>query len=151
VVDANLTSPGLHLQFQTENFHGLSEALREPDSIRKYTTRVCRENLWLLSTGADSAGWQNLISSDRMRIRLSELRREFDYVLIDAPALNAANHGVVLGHAADGIVLVIKANSSRREIARKAVQELEAAQVRILGAVLNQRNFPIPQKLYNKL
>jgi Mrp family chromosome partitioning ATPase len=151
VVDANLTSPGLHQQFQTENTHGLADALRDPESIRKFTGRVARENLWLLTSGADSAGWQNLISSDRMRARIAELRREFHYVLIDAPALNVANHGFVLGHAADGVVLVIKANSARREIARKAVQELESAQVRILGAVLNQRAFPIPQGLYNKL
>jgi len=151
VVDANLTAPGLHLQFQTENFRGLSDALREPESIRKFAGQVSRENLWLVSSGADSANWQNLLSSDRMRIRLAELRREFDYVIIDAPALNTANHGIVLGHASDGIVLVIKANASRREIARKAVQELESAQVRILGAVLNQRSFPIPQGIYNKL
>jgi capsular exopolysaccharide synthesis family protein len=151
VVDANLTAPGLHAQFQTENFRGLADALREAESIRKFAGQVSRENLWLVSSGADSAGWQNLLSSDRMRIRLAELRREFDYVLIDAPALNTANHGIVLGHAADGVVLVIKANSSRREIARKAVQELENAQVRILGAVLNQRSFPIPQGIYNKL
>jgi Mrp family chromosome partitioning ATPase len=46
---------------------------------------------------------------------------------------------------------MLKANSSRREIARKAVQDLQAANVRVLGAVLNQRTFPIPEALYKKL
>jgi Mrp family chromosome partitioning ATPase len=86
-----------------------------------------------------------------MRMRIVELRQEFHYVLIDAPAINTANDGIVLGRVADGVVVVIKANSSRREIARKAIQELENAKVRVLGAVLNQRTFPIPQGIYNRL
>ncbi|MFZ0817503.1 MAG: CpsD/CapB family tyrosine-protein kinase [Candidatus Sulfotelmatobacter sp.] len=151
VVDANFAAPGLHQQFETENHTGLSDALREQGNIRKFARQVGRENLWLLSCGADSAQWQSLISSDRMRARVAELRSEFHYVLIDGPALNTVNDSVVLGRAAEGVVVVIKANSSRRETARKAVRELESAKVRVLGAILNQRTFPIPQGIYNKL
>ena len=86
-----------------------------------------------------------------MRLRMSELRAEFDYVLIDAAALTDAIDAVVLGSGADGVVLVLKANTSRRESARKATQELQNARVRVLGAVLNQRTFPIPDSIYKKL
>jgi Mrp family chromosome partitioning ATPase len=86
-----------------------------------------------------------------MRLRLAELHAAFDYVLIDAAALNACNDAIVLGGLSDGVVLTLKANSSRRETARKAVQELQAANVRTLGAVLNQRTFPIPDALYKRL
>jgi Mrp family chromosome partitioning ATPase len=48
-------------------------------------------------------------------------------------------------------VLVLKANSTRKDRARNAVRDLQAAKVKVLGAVLNQRTFPIPDKLYNKL
>jgi receptor protein-tyrosine kinase len=151
VVDANLGAPGLHTQFRTDNSQGLSDALHDPDSIRGFARPMGRENLWLISSGGDSADRPALISSDRMRMRMAELRQEFHYVLIDVPAINTANDGIVLGRAADGVVVVIKANSSRRETARKAIQELEGAKVRVLGAVLNQRTFPIPQKIYNRL
>jgi protein-tyrosine kinase len=151
VVDANLSAPGLHTQFQTENIHGLSDALHDPESIRRFARPFGRENLSLITSGADSADRPALINSDRMRMRIVELRQEFHYVLIDAPAINTANDGIVLGRVADGVVVVIKANSSRREIARKAIQELENAKVRVLGAVLNQRTFPIPQGIYNRL
>ncbi len=151
VVDANFVAPGLHQQFQVENAHGLADALRDAEPVHTFAARVGRENLWMVPSGGDSASWQNLISSDRMRARIAELRQQFHYVLIDAPSLNVTNHAAVLGRAADGVVLVIRANASRREIARKAVQELENAQVRILGAVLNQREFPIPEKIYKRL
>jgi protein-tyrosine kinase len=51
----------------------------------------------------------------------------------------------------DGVVLVLKANSSRREAARQALNEMQSANVRVLGAVLNQRTFPIPEKIYKRL
>jgi capsular exopolysaccharide synthesis family protein len=150
VVDANLAAPGLHQQFQVENHHGLSDALRDSGPVRRFVRRV-RQNLWLLSCGAESSEGQTLVGSDRMQRRIVELRQEFDYVLVDAPALNTSNDGVMLGCAADGLLLVLKANSSRRETARKAMHELERAKIRVLGAVLNQRTFPIPQGIYDRL
>lgn len=82
---------------------------------------------------------------------MTELRADFDYVLIDAPPIGSSNDATVLASSTDGLVLVLKANSSRRESARGAIHDLQAAKVRVLGAVLNQRTFPIPQSIYDKL
>jgi Mrp family chromosome partitioning ATPase len=45
----------------------------------------------------------------------------------------------------------VEANHSRRDTVRHAKEQLEGAQVRLLGAVLDQRTFPIPEKLYRRL
>jgi Mrp family chromosome partitioning ATPase len=137
--------------FGVPNHHGLSDALRFTEPIRSFTQTLSRRNLHLVSCGSAAETWQSLIGSERMRLRLAELRTEFDYVLIDTPAMSGSNDAVALGAAADGVVLVLKANSSRRESARKVVSELQAAKARVLGAVLNQRTFPIPDAIYNKL
>lgn len=150
VVDCNLRSPGLHEQFGTPNHHGLSDALMGSGPIREYLHRLSR-NLWLLSCGSSAEAGHKLLATDRMRSRLAELRGAFDYVLIDAAPMNVSNDAVILGGLSDGVVLMLKAHSSRRETARKAVQELQAANVRTLGAVLNERTFPIPEKLYKRL
>jgi len=151
VVDCNLRSPRLHQQFGLENHHGLSDALHSSDPVRQYAHQLSRTNLWLLSCGSTADNWQTLLASDRMRQRLTELRAAFDYVLIDATPLSICNDAIVLGGLADGVVLVLKANSSRRETARQALHELRAANVPIFGAVLNQRTFPIPDKIYRRL
>jgi len=49
------------------------------------------------------------------------------------------------------VVLVLEANATRRVAALSAKEALEAAGVRLLGTVLNDRTFPIPEKLYRKL
>jgi Mrp family chromosome partitioning ATPase len=151
VVDCNLRAPDLHQKFGAENHYGLCDALQQVDPIRQYAQCLSRSNLWLLSSGLVTENWQELMTSSRLQARLTELFAEFDYVLIDAVALNICNDAMVLGKLADGVVLIVKANSSRREIARKALQELQAANLPVLGAILNQRTFPIPEKIYKLL
>lgn len=151
IVDANLRDPGQHEVFGIPNHHGLSDALKYTEPIGHFISNLSRPNLYLMSSGSSTENWQALVSSERMRFRMTELRNSFDYVLIDAAAISLCNDGVVLGAAADGVVLVLKANSSRRESAKRALHELQSAKATVLGAVLNQRTFPIPDSLYHKL
>lgn len=151
IVDANLGAPGLHQRFGITNHFGLTDSLQQSGPIRKFAAPVNGTNLWLLSSGAEVSNWQNLLCSDRGRQRLHELRQEFDHVLIDAPPLSQSSAALMLGSGTDGAVLVLKANSSRREVARKAMDDLKSANVVLLGAVLNQRTFPIPTPIYDRL
>jgi len=76
------------------------------------------------------------------------LRLEFDYTVIQSPPAGLYSE---LGQLSDGMILVLQANSTRRAAAKKVKQMLQATNVRLLGAVLSERTFPIPQKLYKKL
>jgi protein-tyrosine kinase len=151
LVDANLRHPGLHQQFGVENHYGFTDALQGAEPVLNFARAMARSNLWLVSCGSAPESSLPLLGSDRMRQRIAELRSCVDYVLIDASAMNVANEATALAAAADGVVLVLKANSSRRETVRKAVHDLQAAHVRVLGAVLNQRTFPIPESIYKRL
>jgi Mrp family chromosome partitioning ATPase len=91
------------------------------------------------------------MSSNRLAARIMELRQEFRYVLMDSPPVNVYSDAVPLGQAADGVILVISANSTRREEACKAKVCLESAGAPLLGVVLNNRTYPIPQVIYNRL
>ena len=147
LVDANLRAPRLHEQFGVANHHGLSDALMQGEPIDQFVSQLAPSNLAILSCGGVIDSARALLTSNRMNARLAELRSIFDYVLIDASPREAA----ALAAASDGLVLVLKANSSRKETVRSTVSQLQAANVKILGAVLNQRTFPIPEGLYRRL
>ncbi|MGA8489221.1 MAG: CpsD/CapB family tyrosine-protein kinase [Terriglobales bacterium] len=151
VVDCNLRSPSLHDEYAVENHYGLANALAEDGPVRQYARQLSRPNLWLVSCGAGDANSESLLTSGRMRARISELRAEFDYVLMDVAPMNICNHSLIFGGWMDGVVLVLKANSSRRDSTRDAMKQLQASSVRMLGAVLNQRTFPIPERIYKHL
>jgi succinoglycan biosynthesis transport protein ExoP len=79
------------------------------------------------------------------------LREEFDHVLIDAPPLSQYADAISLGQLTDGLVLVLEANSTRRESAIKVMENVRRSNIQVLGAVLNKRTFPIPESLYHRL
>ena len=150
VVDANLRSPTLHECFGVPNDGGLTGATVESGPMRNFAHQLGNTNLWFVPCGTAGSDIGRLISSDRLRTRLAELRTEFDYVLIDSPAAGVYNDAVILGQLTDGVVLVIGASTARRDMALRAMESLAAAKVRVLGAVLNRRTFPIPEALYRR-
>lgn len=151
LVDANLRKPALPQLFGVTNHFGLTEALSNSGPIRGFAKTLGPENLWLLSCGSFGHDSPNLLNSDATKARIAELRSEFDYVLIDSPPLNAFSDAIVLACLADGLVLVIEAHATRREAAARVADNLRSAQIKVLGAVLNKRTFPIPEYLYHRL
>jgi Mrp family chromosome partitioning ATPase len=151
LVDANLRAPSLHQLLGVGMVPGLVDATVKPGPIKDFATRIAGGNLWLVPTGWPSAEAPSLLASDRLRLRMRELRAQFDYVLIDAPPVSSYADAVLLGQMADGAILVVEANSTRRETARMAKETFANAKVELLGAILNNRTFPIPEALYRKL
>ena len=72
-------------------------------------------------------------------------------MIVDAPPMTRYADAIALGQLSDGIVLVLEAESTRREAALIAVENLRSSKIQILGAVLNKRTFPIPEKIYSRL
>jgi Mrp family chromosome partitioning ATPase len=150
LLDANLRDPGLHSQFGMDNQAGLADALVQSNPIQSLARPLTPPNLWLISSGSAIDSAQNLLTADRMRLRLAELRAAFDFILIDVSPMGVSNDAISLGSIADGVVLVLQANASRRQAARQAIQELQAGKTKVLGAVLNRRTFPIPDSIYKR-
>jgi Mrp family chromosome partitioning ATPase len=147
LVDANVRSPRLSGLFGVDGttpFSGSSASLREQ----------CVKiggNLWLAGPNILAANSRVLLPPVQLKERLTQLRDEFEYMLIDAPGTSVCGDAQLLGLVADAAILVIEANSTRRLTARKAKENLDAAGVRLLGAVLHNRSLPIPEGLYKRL
>jgi Mrp family chromosome partitioning ATPase len=152
VVDADLRNPSLHHHFRSHGAHsrGLLDALRDGDSALGAAHQI-GANLSLLPSGARGANAHTALTSDRLALLFSRLRLRFDYVLISAPPLGQCAESMLLGQLSDGVILVVEANATRREHARKVQESLAAARVPLLGVVLNNRTFPIPESLYGRL
>jgi Mrp family chromosome partitioning ATPase len=150
LVEANFRSPSLPKLYGIKNHSGLTDALLGKGPIRSFAKPV-KDNLYLMSSGSLVGDSHGLLNSDRLRDRFDELRIEFDYVVVDAPPLTRYSDAITLAKLADGFVLVLEANATRREAAVRASEHLRASQIRILGAVLNKRTFPIPETLYRRL
>jgi len=107
-----------------------------------------RGNLWLVpaaSKGGDG-GEISLLHS-----YLGKMRGEFEYSILEGPPAGESHEASAMAQFADGIILVLSAQYTRRIAARKVKEMLEATQVRILGTILSDRIFPIPEAIYRRL
>lgn len=151
LMDADLHSPSLHKRYGMEDRLGVTDALLEPGGVKNFAHQIGDGGLWLLPAGSRAGEKGMIVSLDGLRTRITELRVQFDYVLISAPPVNLYSDAILYGQLADGVILVLKANSTRRETAMKVKESLEASNVRLLGAILGERTFPIPEALYRRL
>ena len=116
----------------------------------KGPSRRVTENLWLAS--GDSACRKGASPTlDDVEAWISGLPDKFAHVVISAPPIGLYADAALLAQKTDGIVLVLEANATRRIAAVKAKQALMGCNVRVLGTVLNNRTFPIPEKIYRLL
>jgi len=118
--------------------------------IRAASSQVS-SNLWSVSGPVFWGGDAHAGSPGWVRDRLGELRMEFDYTVLHAPAAGVYSGTSLLAQASDGLVLVIEANYTRRSSAQKAKELLHGANVRVLGTILSGRTFPIPDGIYRRL
>ncbi|MGA2961757.1 MAG: hypothetical protein ABSD96_08800 [Candidatus Korobacteraceae bacterium] len=150
VVDSNLLAPSLHKFFGVSNQSGFSEAAMSDSALSSHARQIGDSNLALITAGG-AVSDLHAAQSESTAFRLRELRSHFDYILINGPTLPDRGQGIFLGRLSDGIVLILEANSTRRDTAMRVRFEMEQADVPVLGAVLNNRTFPIPDALYSKL
>jgi protein-tyrosine kinase len=151
VVDANFHSPSLHRHFDIENHRGLAEAALETTGIENFVQQTGVANLWLMPSGVAFDRLTFSAITEGLRGRMTELRYAFRYVVIQAGPLRPETSEMLMSRWTDGVVLVVEANTTPRELAKRVKDNLLAAKVRFLGVVLNNRTFPIPDAIYRRL
>jgi Mrp family chromosome partitioning ATPase len=151
VVDANFRTPSLHEYFGVENLKGLAEATVESGPVQSFAQQIPEPDLWLITSGKASGKLRFPLMADGLRVRMEELRDTFKYVIIHSGPLRLETSAMLLSRWTDGVVLVLEANATRRDAARRVKETLDAANVSVLGVVLNNRTFPIPEAIYRRL
>lgn len=138
LVDADLRRPTLHTLFGLNNDKGLTSLFIDAKGpIEPALKDVKVPNLQVLTSGPLPPNPAEVLGSQRMLDVIAALKQRADIILFDAPPVIAVTDAAVLGKRVDGVVLVVDAGRTRREHARRAKEQLEKLNIRIVGAVLN--------------
>lgn len=151
VVDANFRDPVLHEVFSVEKSPGMAELLSGRHGLREAIKATRLPNLFLVPAGDLPENPFGLLSDGRIDHIFEQMRTESKWVLVDTPAVNVSNDAVALASKTDGVVLVLRAEKTRWEVARSVRQRLENGKANIIGVVLNDRKLHIPGWIYGKL
>ena len=136
LLDCDLRTPSLHKVFALNNGRGITDVLTGEYDFQEILQEPV-PGLAVMTAGHLPPQPAELLSSQRFTEFLSLLRRDFEYVLLDSPPVGLVSDPLVLAAEADGVLLVIDAQKSRKVTVRRAMRSLEGVGAKILGTVVN--------------
>lgn len=137
IVDADLRRPTQHSLWGKDNASGLTNMLVDDAAFSAPPIQATDiENLSILPTGPLPANPADVLASQKMDTVISKLSEHADYLLFDVPPILVASDAAVFSRKLDGIILVVRAGSTRRDHTARAKEQLERIGVNIIGAVL---------------
>jgi polysaccharide biosynthesis transport protein len=138
LIDGDLRRPSLYSFFGlNENDAGLAEVLTGQCTLEEAVKHTNIDRLSILPAGSAVPNPAELVGSMKMLNLIEHLREQYDYIIIDTPPIMPVADSLVLSRAADGVIVVTRANKTIRKNARASITRLIEGGCRILGVVLN--------------
>ena len=130
---------------------GLVPLIEEPEdrysfTFDEYETSI--PNLRYLTFRNPRALETFVVNSEEMAIFVNLINKRYDYIFVDAPPVLASNVGPFLARHLDKVIFVIAASIRRYPVLKEALSRLDDSRDRILGAVLNMRDYPVPEYVF---
>jgi capsular exopolysaccharide synthesis family protein len=151
LVDANLRAPSLHQKFGLERQPGLTDLVRGRSDAADVLVETAVPGLTLLPSGAPDPAPQGFFQLSEFQTLLSQWSTEYGYVILDSAPFGTVAEPLNLAQTAAGVLMVVQAARTSREVASGVIDKLRASGVLVLGAVLNRRQFYIPDWIYRRV
>ena len=153
LVDCSVLHPQLHEIFAQQNDAGILDYLAEEADLETITKRVESGGFDLVTVGSQRGGdiRQPLFHSERMRLFFRQAAEKYDYILVDSSSILEAPETSIIGSYMDGIVLVIHAGKTKREVLKRAMLMVEKLNGKFIGSVLNKKKYHIPEFIYRRV
>jgi capsular exopolysaccharide synthesis family protein len=151
LVDGNLRDPVLQNQFKLKKKKGLFDALQGNAGMQDIVSEIIPKKLFFISAGQQTKNPITLYESSKFVSLIKQLREKYDLVIFDSAPLLGNPESILLANKTDGLIMVLNAEVTRWEVAKSVKSDLEGSNVRILGAILNRKQFVIPQAIYKLL
>lgn len=137
LIDADLRKPKQQQIFQINNEKGLTNCLLQHLPLEEVVHTGIVNNLSILSSGPIPPNPAEILNSQRCRDFWPALREQFEYVLIDSPPVLAVTDASIIAAQVDGVLMLISAGT-RVDLAKEAKAQLNKANARIIGIILNR-------------
>ncbi|HNX27640.1 MAG TPA: polysaccharide biosynthesis tyrosine autokinase, partial [Phycisphaerae bacterium] len=149
VVDCDLRKGAISRYLKGRRSPGAAEVLRGAATIKDVTQPTAYPNMFFIPAGkAHPNEVGELVGGPDLMEFVTDLRRLYDYVIIDTPPINSFSDVGMLGLATGEALLVVRMNRTKRESVLKSIRLLNAANVKLAGLVLTDRRHFLPGNVY---
>ena len=139
IIDCDFRKPVIHKIFNLKNERGFTDMLTRvrTNGSKIGVKRTNVKNLDVIPCGTVPPNPSELLGSTVARIIIEALAEKYDKIIIDSPPVNTVTDPVILSRIADGVIFIMRAGETKRDIAQRARDQLRSVEAPILGGVLN--------------
>jgi capsular exopolysaccharide synthesis family protein len=137
LVDADFRRSALHVHLGLPDSPGFADVLSGECSLEQAVIRV-REvtpSFYFLPAGRATRNPVELLASERLALRFSEIRKEFDFAVIDTPPIGLVADHELVQVVSDGVILIVRPDHTSRRRGFTALQSIPKE--RLIGVVTN--------------
>ena len=152
LVDADLRKGKMSKYLGVEPEGGLSEVLQGKAKFQDVVFHLDDDDhLAFLDSGSIPEYPSELLSSEAMKRFIRDMEKEFDHIIYDgAPIISVTDSGII-GAQTDGVIMVIQAGRTQRGVVKRAQELLYQTHSKVLGHVLTNIEYHLPEYIYRYL
>ncbi len=147
IIDADLRSPSLHKYFEVADAPGLSDVVQAKIDFGNAVIDL-GSNLNILQAGDKTVNPVAILESSVMSDVVREVKGLYDLIIIACPDVTHYSDTIILSSITDSVVFVINEGMVRRQVVQNAVAPFILKDIKIMGAVLNNHKYNIPEIIY---
>jgi protein-tyrosine kinase len=135
LIDADVRRPVQHTVFQVPLEPGLAEILKGEEEATATPRETKVSNLHFLPAGLSGGNPSRLFGGHRLRDAVQKLYERFDIILFDSPPVVPVSDPLHYLEAVDGVLYLVMAGQTHKDVALRGVEILRSAGANILGVV----------------
>lgn len=143
LVDADIrrSSISKYLELGDASGTGLVDMVQNATlELKKAVRSLTRLNFSILQAGTPPEAPHEVLNSPRLGQVLEEARRYYDYIVLDSPPIVPVPDCRILAKLVDGILLVVAAHTTPRQLVAEAMDAMEPE--KLIGLVFNNDDRP---------
>ncbi|MCR9626532.1 polysaccharide biosynthesis tyrosine autokinase [Vibrio diabolicus] len=149
IIDCDLRRPSIAKRFGfAESSPGLTHILTMDTPIKDCVTHIEEANLDVLPAGLIPPNPQELLASERFKKLLEHFQNKYDRIIIDTPPLLSVSDALILGQYANGLITVIRSESTKSSLVNLALSKQIQHSVPSLGVLITQAKTKEGETLY---
>lgn len=152
LIDCNFRNPSQQNRFTFHEPETLLNIVKTNSGVHEIGPTTARDNLYVLPAGGKNLAEPTAVfRSNAFDQLLLNAREAFNLVILDAPPVTQCAESRYLSGKVDGVILVLEAEKTRRHIALEAKKNIEKSGGKLLGVILNNAKYRIPEWLYRRI
>lgn len=139
VLDCDLRKPSIsHYLKIGRSQKGVTDVLLGDASLESSIVRFSDLKIHVLCAGTVPPNPAELLAGDGFKKLMERLRQEYDYIFIDTPPVSVVTDATIVGHLADGAIMVVRSKYATVDVINLAKKRLTDVGIKIFGVIITR-------------